>query len=279
MASWEAPAKLNLSLLVSAPRSDGYHPINSVVQTIEWCDQLVVEQVGEERLEVSGAEIDPDENLVTRVLDAVRGRADVEPLSIELVKEIPSEAGLGGGSSDAAAMLKFIESRGWLESSTVAEVAIALGADIPLFFSGGTQLVSGVGHELSEAQPLSGFVVAVVVPPFGLSTAEVYRRWDDLEGPEGDVVPDASLPPQLRGLMPMRNDLLPAALDLEPLLGDFMADVRQVWGSAVALTGSGSACFGYLPTLDEASDAAESVSHLTSRRKAAELRPHGVAPA
>jgi len=116
----------------------------------------------------------------------------------------------------------------------------------------------------------------VVIPEFGLSTKDVYARWDRLEGPQGDDVPVGLLPPSLRDRMPMRNDLLPAALDVEPLLGDFMADVSGVWGTAVCLTGSGTACFGYFATLDEATDAASAVSHLAREGRGVELRDHGV---
>ena len=77
----------------------------------------------------------------------------------------------------------------------------------------------------------------------------------------------------------MRNDLLPAALDLEPRLGDFMADVASVWGTPVCLTGSGSACFGYFATVAEATDAADAVAHLTRVARGVELRDHGVARA
>jgi 4-diphosphocytidyl-2C-methyl-D-erythritol kinase len=127
-------------------------------------------------------------------------------------------------------------------------------------------------HELAD------FAVAVVVPDFGLGTADVYSKWDELEGPESEPIPDGHLPPSLRGEMPMRNDLLPAALALEPQLGDFMADVRSIWNAPVCLTGSGSACFGYFPSFDEATEASSAVSDLCSVARGVALRDHGVAP-
>ena len=137
-------------------------------------------------------------------------------------------------------------------------------------------MMTGIGHELEEVSAATGFAAAIVVPEFGLATVDVYRRWDEMEGPVGDEVVDDRLPPSLRGRMPMRNDLLPAALDLEPLLGDFIADVGAVWGATVCLTGSGSACFGYFPTLDEAQDAAEAVSAMTREGRGVALRSRGV---
>ncbi len=279
MVSIESPAKLNLSLLVSPPRTDGYHPIHSIAQTIDWCDELRVEpsEEGRDTLEIEGADLDPEDNLVIKTLHGVRQVAEVPPLMMSLSKRIPMEAGLGGGSSNAAAILEFVADRGWLEREQMASVASSVGADVSLFLSGGTVEMSGIGDSIEAMRPLAGFAFAVVVPEFGLSSAEVYRRWDEMEGPEGEVVPDHHLPPGLRDSMPMRNDLLPAAIDLEPQLAELMAEMRQRWDTAVCLTGSGSACFGYFASVDEAADAARSVSDLVRLGRGVALRGHGVA--
>lgn len=277
MSVYESPAKLNLSLLVSSPRNDGYHPIESLVQTIEWCDRLSVEEgEGSDDLDIVGSDLAVDGNLVLSTLSALRELAPVPPVSIVLEKEIPIEAGLGGGSSNAATILKAAEAQNWATSEEVALTANSVGADVSLFLVGGSLDVTGIGDVVEPHRPLDGFAVAVVVPGFGFSTADVYRRWDELEGPEGDVVPGSQLPPPLRDQMPMRNDLLPAALDIDSRIGDFMADVRRVWGATVSLTGSGSACFGYFPSVEEAEQAADAVSHLTLTGKGTALRPHGV---
>ena len=277
MKSYEAPAKLNLSLHVDPPRSDGFHPLQSLVQTIEWCDTLTFEE-GEsiDTLEVSGADVDAEDNLVLRAMKSVRKTASFPPQAITLDKQIPIEAGLGGGSSDAAATL-MAAADSKISESDLGEMAAALGADVPLFLVGGTLQMSGVGGVVDPVRPLSEFALAVVVPEFGLSTQDVYEKWDKLEGPIGDVVSDASLPPALRYEMPMRNDLVPAALEIEPRFGDFMADLRDLWSVAVCMTGSGSACFGYFGSLEEAEDAAGAVEHLTSDGRGVELRPRGVA--
>lgn len=272
MTVYEAPAKLNLSLLVSPPRPDGYHPLDSLVQTIEWCDRLRVEP-GEGRDDLGS---DIEDNLVEKALRALRNVAEVPPLAMELDKQIPVAAGLGGGSADAAAALVAGAEAGRIPRSGLHEVASRVGADVAFFLDGGTVMMSGVGYELEAVRPADGFAVAVVVPNFGLLTKDVYARWDELEGPAGDAVPDDELPPSLRGRMPMRNDLLPAALDLEPLLGDFMGDVAALWGSTVCLTGSGSACFGYFSSLDEATDAASAVAHLARESRGVALRDRGV---
>ena len=281
MTTYESPAKLNLALLVFPPQSDGYHPLRSTVQTIEWCDRITFEiGQGSDQLEVAGQpEVPVEDNLVLKALAALREESDFPPLSVVLEKEIPVEAGLGGGSSNAAAVLAEAMSHGWVDSARAALVTRSIGADVALFAVGGTLDMSGIGDAIKPLDPLEDFAVAVVVPEFGISTASVYRRWDALEGPIGDVVPDDDLPPTLRDQMPMRNDLLPAALSVEPRLGDFMADVGNVWGTSVCLTGSGSACFGYFASVGEAEHAARSVEGLAAQARGVALRPHGVAPA
>jgi 4-diphosphocytidyl-2-C-methyl-D-erythritol kinase len=273
MTTYEAPAKVNLSLLVSPPRSDGYHPLESIVQTVEWCDLLEVElgQEGRDTLES-----DLEDNLVEKALGRLRESVEVPPLALTLTKSIPIAAGLGGGSADAAAALLAGSDFGSASRDDLPEVAHQVGADVALFLTGGSLMMTGVGYEIEVIEPPGDFAVAIVVPDFGLETKEVYKRWDALEGPLGPAVDDGQLPPALRGGMPMRNDLLPAALDLDPRLGDFIADVASEWGTTVCLTGSGSACFGYFATLDEAADAAAAVADLTRESRGVELRGHGV---
>lgn len=279
MTRYEAPAKLNLSLHVSPPVTGGRHPLDSIVQTIEWCDRLEVTP-GEppDSVEVRGRGFETEENLVLTALREARSEMEFPPLQVVLDKDIPIAAGLGGGSSDAAAAL--LAARDLAGSRTdLTAIATRVGGDVPLFLTGGTLRMTGFGEEIEALRALAGFAVAVVQPDFGLDTAEVYRRWDDLEGPLGEPVPDRHLPPGLRDGMPMRNDLLPAALDLEPRLGDFMADVRSVWETAVSLTGSGSACFGYFATVDEAGDAAVSAEAMCSIARGVGLRDGGVSRA
>jgi 4-diphosphocytidyl-2-C-methyl-D-erythritol kinase len=273
MSTYEAPAKLNLSLIVSPPRDDGYHPIESLVQTVEWCDLLEVERGQEGR---DTFESDFDDDLVERAMGELRVTFDVPPLAMSLAKVIPVAAGMGGGSSDAAAALMAGSDFGRLDRTLLPPIAARVGADVPLFLTGGTLMVAGIGDDVNVMQPLVDTAVAIVVPEFGIATKDVYERWDAMEGPEGSAVPDDRLPPTLRGGRPMRNDLLPAALVVEPRLGDFMADVTSVWGTTVCLTGSGSACFGYFAAIDEAVDAAAAVAGQVKQGRGVSLRPFGV---
>lgn len=278
MTVYESPAKLNLNLLVEAPRADGLHPLQSLVQTVDWLDQLEVEESDEDDLVIEGADLDSEDNLVIRSLNAIRARGFVPPLNIRLDKQIPIGTGLGGGSSNAAAMLLAAAEMGRIPRSVAEDVAPSIGADVPLFLIGGTVLLTGIGDQVESLRPLTGFGMAVAVPPFEMSTVEVYRRWDEMGGPEGEPIAPRLLPPGLRDGMPIRNDLVPAAVHIEPALADFMADLRMHWGGPVLMTGSGSGCFGFFPDHEEAADAGRSVENLGRAAVGARLRSNGVAP-
>lgn len=256
-----AHAKVNLALTVNAPSADGYHPLRGVFQSVSLADTVHVSPASEDAIVVSNDEAPADEtNLAWRAVETVRRAVRIaQPFAVELVKEIPAGAGLGGGSADAAAALGLMARRYRLDEDAAAEIAEGLGADVPFAFVGGTMLAEGRGERLTPMPALSGFALAIVVPPFSMSTPAVFRRWDELGGPEGLPIPDSALPPTLRGGLPLRNDLLPAAVSLDRRVGEWQAELAERWGTHVAMTGSGSALFAFFPTPDEARDAAEAV--------------------
>ena len=276
MTRWEAPGKLNLPADLAA-EADGYHPLQSLVQTIEWCDPRFrgVEE-RDDLIVIEHPDIDPEDNLVSRA--ATRPfREGLPKQRVVVDKVLPTGAGVGGGSSNAAATLMAAAGIAGLGRADVAPLAVTLGADVPLFLTGGTLHMGGIGEVIAPQQPLTGLAFAVAVPVFRLDTREVYREWDRLEGPQGETLPEGALPPALRDGMPIRNDLTPAAMSVEPQLAEFMAELRSRWGQPVLLTGSGSGCFGMFPGLDEAVDAAGAVSDLCRVSVGVEPRPRGVA--
>ncbi len=283
MADWTAPAKINLSLELGSVDGSGYHPLRSLVQTIDWLDHLTVEASDEDRLEIEGAALPHDgDNLVWRAVEALApgsatGPAGRPRLDIRLIKRIGVAAGLGGGSSDAAAALSATAEIVGRSAEDVARVAPAVGADVPLFLVGGTLMMEGRGERISPLRPLAGFAVGVVVPPFELSTPIVYRTWDRLGEPRGRDLPDRGLPPALRAYGGLRNDLTPAALHLESELSDWIADMEKLWGRPVAMSGSGPSLFAFFADLDEASAAAREAPLLSRAAMGADLRPFGVA--
>jgi len=257
----KAFAKVNLTLAVYSPSADGYHPLSGIFQSVSLFDTVLVGRASEDQVTVSNDEAPADEsNLAFKAVDAVRRLARVStPMAVDVVKRIPSGAGLGGGSADAAAALGLMSDRYGIDEEAIADIAESLGADVPFSYVGGSCRVEGRGERLTMIEPIGGFALAMVVPPFSLSTPEVFRRWDLLGGPIGDVMPDSGLPPRLRGDLPIRNDLYPAAVAVDPRVAEWKAELEGLWGTAVAMTGSGSALFSYFATLDEANDAVRAV--------------------
>jgi 4-diphosphocytidyl-2-C-methyl-D-erythritol kinase len=263
-----APAKLTLDLRVTGTRPDGYHELEAEMVALDLADTLFVGPgdglVIEADLAAPGERMQapvpisagPD-NLVSRALAAVDRRA-----SVRLVKRIPAGAGLGGGSSDAAAILR------WAGCDDVG-VAARLGADVPFCLRGGRALVTGIG-EVVAPLPFVARSFVLCLPPFGVDTAAVYRMWDHL---------------RLRGarLDPAEgNDLTPAALVVEPRLARWRDVLGEVSGQSPRLAGSGSTWF-VEGTLDEVGLSGRSALALGHERavliESATLPPHPVGPA
>jgi len=190
-----AHAKINLTLDVGPRRPDGYHDIRSVMQTLALHDTLTVTRTPERPgvvLEVTGDEaggVPADaSNLVVqaavRLQKSAAARAaltaEQSGLHILLEKRIPTQAGMGGGSSDAAAALLVVSELLDLHFSLrrLTELAATLGADVPFFLDGGTALVEGVGEQITLLPPFAPFDVVVVKPPVGVSTARAYAALD-----------------------------------------------------------------------------------------------------
>jgi 4-diphosphocytidyl-2-C-methyl-D-erythritol kinase len=180
-------------------------------------------------------------------------------LSLHLHKRVAVAAGLGGGSADAAAGLVAATRLLRSPEGAAARLAPDLGSDVPFCLIGGTAWMEGRGEVVTPVPFRPDYALAVAVPPFEVPTASVYRRWDALEEPSGTPVSGRHVPPSLRACEDLANDLLPAALDLHPALGDWMGDLSHRWGRPVLLTGSGPACFGFFGDEDEAGSAAGAV--------------------
>ncbi len=212
-----APAKLTWTLRITGVRADGYHLIDAEMITLDLADELVVEH-GRSGIDVTGpyAEGVPldDRNLVAKALR----RAGVDA-AVRIDKRIPHGGGLGGGSADAAAVLR------WL-GVTDRGVALELGADVPFCLVGGRARVRGIGERV-EQLAFEPRVVTLVVPPLHVPTPAVYQRWDDLGGPAGDA----------------GNDLEPAALAVQPLLEVWRDRIGNVAGERPILAGSGATWF------------------------------------
>ena len=213
-----APAKLTLSLRVTGVRDDGYHEIESEMVTVDLFDELTFTEGGSGlTIEGGGPDVvDNPQNLVNRAMMFVGRHAHVH-----LTKRIPSQAGLGGGSADAGAVLRWA---GW----TDIEAAAKLGADVPFCVVGGRAKVSGIGERV-EPLPFVSKTITLFTSDIECSTPVVYQMWDDLGGPVG----------------PWANDLEPAALRVAPELVAFRDWVGEETGEQPHLAGSGSTWFVY----------------------------------
>jgi 4-diphosphocytidyl-2-C-methyl-D-erythritol kinase len=276
---WEAPAKINLSLEIRSPDRDGMHPLRSMVQAIEWCDLLDVEESDEDYLEIDGADLPDDgDNLVWKAVTALRRTLGQErpSLHIKLTKAIAVAAGLGGGSSDAAASMLALAAIRKASVDLVSETAPTVGADVPFFLVGGTAWIEGYGEQITEARiDTESWALAIAVPDFELRTADVYQAWDRIEEPIGPALDGRALPPSLREHGPFRNDLTPAAMALRPDLGDWMADIADAWERPVAMSGSGPSLFAFFADSDEAEGAVKALSRSVRASRATRPRRTG----
>ncbi|HEY7582999.1 MAG TPA: hypothetical protein VIB78_05200 [Acidimicrobiia bacterium] len=276
MSVWEAPAKVNLSLEVGPREATGLHPVRSLVLCIDWSDILHFEEADEDNLQVVGADLPDDgKNLIWKAVSVLR-QGSRPQLAVRLEKAIAVAAGLGGGSSDAAATLAALADLTSRDDEAIRSAAIEVGADVALFLRGGLQRMEGYGERLTREKAIPDFAVAVAVPPFELETAQVYERWDSVGEPSGAELEGRRLPPSLRLLGPLRNDLTSAAIDLQPELADYIAELSGTWEQPVLMSGSGPALFGLFPDLSEASDAAAAVPSTYRQRQAAVPRSNGV---
>lgn len=274
-----APAKINLYLRVGPRRDDGFHPLMSWMVTVGLFDSLIFERTRGEGIALScdRASIPVDEsNLISRaarLLAAQLARRKegsvlgVGGAAIKLLKRIPVGAGLGGGSSDAARTLVALNHLWQLGLDVLAlePVAAELGSDVVFFLHQPSADCRGRGERVTPIAPPGPKAAVLICPPYGLSTPQVYRAFDDLGLGDGSVVvtvPDWSQWSQLSAghLLPLLvNDLEPAAFAVQPDLGKLRAQLESAMGQIVRMSGSGSSLFTLYDTMAEAESAVDQV--------------------
>lgn len=262
-----APAKLNLFLHITGRRDDGYHLLQSVFMLVDWCDTLHVELRGDGQLsrEDLTTELPPDD-LVLRAARALQAHAAPgQGAHIGVAKHVPAQAGMGGGSSDAATCLLALN-RLWglnLPLSTLSQIGLTLGADVPFFLCGHNAWVEGIGEKIQPiALPAERFVV--VKPPEGLDTRLIFSA-SDLERatPVAIITGFAADHKQSevknldeRVLDFGHNDLQPVAQRLCPAVTDAI-DWLGAQGFKARMTGSGSSVFARMQQLSQDAELAE----------------------
>jgi 4-diphosphocytidyl-2-C-methyl-D-erythritol kinase len=248
-----APAKLNLCLRLGPLRPDGYHRVTTLVQAIDLYDELELEPAAE--TVVDGF---PGDTLVRAALDALG-----EARRVRLEKRIPVAAGLGGGSSDAAAVLRAL--RGERSPNELHELARAIGTDVPFFLSGAeTGFCTGRGdrvHALPDFPRGHAFVIAPAAE--GLSTADVYAAAAPnpaFRAVEGELIRRMHTVRRVEDVAAlMANDLEQAALGMRPEVRATLDRLRGAGALAAQVTGSGPTAFGLFPHRDSAEEAAAAI--------------------
>ena len=236
-----ARAKINPFLAVGPPDARGWHPLRTIFQEVDLADALIVEEAEAESITFSVAGI-PERNTITRTLELLRERTTIPPLRIHVEKRIPAESGLGGGSADAAAILRHLGR----DLPDLAEIALRVGADVPFFLVGGRARAEGYGERLTPLPDLPRRPLVLARPEEGCPTAAMFGELDAAprdfrEFPEGDR---------------LYNDFERVA----PCASLDLIDRLLVHGAEDAgLTGSGSVVFGRFADDGEADRASEAM--------------------
>ena len=252
--SIRAHAKINLDLRVLGPRPDGYHELRTVFQAISLHDTITcIPREGPFAIECATAGLPLDDtNLIWRAAAALwralRRDAPVRDMVIRLEKRIPVQAGLGGGSADAAATLIAL-ARAWhvpVRPSQLTDVAATLGADVPFFLAGGTALGLGRGDEIYPLADLPRHWIVLLIPGFGVSSSEAFGWYAAERDVVRAVMPE---PQQVPGPWPSRaaqmiNDLEAPIIRHHPEIDQMKGALRRAGALAAAMSGSGSAVFG-----------------------------------
>lgn len=238
-----APAKLNLFLHVTGRRADGYHLLQSVFMLIDWCDTLHFEQRTDGRIgrHDLGAAL-PTDDLITRAATLLQQAAGCTlGADISILKRIPAQAGMGGGSSDAASTLLALN-RLWklhLPLRQLEQLGLQLGADVPFFLRGRNAWVEGVGEQITPIDlPAARF--CVLKPPAGLETASIFRHPQLERSTKPATMAVFAADPYGFG----HNDLQPVAKLLCPEVSKAI-DMLESLGLQARMTGSGSAVFAH----------------------------------
>ena len=267
-----APGKINLVLRVLDRRSDGYHNLISVMQTVELADTISAQEVpgsSEIRLSCEGADLPVgQENLVYRAAQAVSRRLKRSPgLHIRLQKQLPVAAGVGGGSSDAAATIEALAvlfETGWSQVE-MAEIGEGLGSDVPFFFYAPTALVEGRGERVTSFRVEGKRWLILVNPGIAISTAWAYGKLVESRSGTGASRPfrstlsgPADFPHAWDQWLPLiENDFQTVMEGIYPMIRDLRLRLQGYGAQAAMLCGSGSSVFGIFSSEQEAKQAAD----------------------
>lgn len=254
-----AKAKINLTLHVDSKINDishsqyGYHPLNSLVVFSDIADEVLIVPSKENKISITGPfghMLNANESNST--IQALKG-IDCSPQHIKLVKNLPVSAGIGGGSANAAAVMRIFNSES-------IQVAMSLGADVPVCLFSKTAQMSGIGENLSFLPGLGQVNAVLVNPRVSISTANVFNAFDEMSVKGGSILPSSAEGSLLLRAINGRNDLEAAAISLEPVIGDVLSVINNQTGCCLArMSGSGPTCYGLFKDASASLNAANAI--------------------
>ncbi len=264
--SIKAPAKINLFLDITGKLPNGYHEIASVMQTVDIFDYVKIAKAEEITVKCSRSELDGEGNIAYKAAKLFFEHGEISSgAQIYIEKHIPSEAGMAGGSADAAAVLKGLNmlfDEHFTEEELCA-IGAKCGADVPFCIKGGTALCEGIGEKLTELPNMPDCWLLIIKPDFGMSTVESYKYYDehglfDLEHPDKSHILSALAENSLSGVAKEVYNVLEHAVK-SPLIGEIKESMLKNGAMASMMTGSGTAVFGIFADIDSAVAAKEGV--------------------
>lgn len=258
----QAYAKINLTLGVRAKRADGYHELDMLMQTVSLQDTVTVLRAHEVTVTASGMLL-PYNNTLRTAAELYQSYTGHGAL-IHVVKRIPSEAGLGGGSADAGAVLRALDVLyGEVDRATLKDIARKVGADVPFCLTGGLCRAEGIGEKLTPLRPMPLHLV-IAKPEKGVSTGALFRSLTlPRQLPDTERAMAAIAKGDLDTLcQTLENALEEPAVALVPEIGELRERLLALGAVGARMTGSGSAVFGLFRTQEEAEAAAKALSDI-----------------
>ncbi|MCF1434790.1 4-(cytidine 5'-diphospho)-2-C-methyl-D-erythritol kinase [Agrobacterium vitis] len=261
-----AAAKINLALHVTGRRDDGYHLLDTLVTFAEHGDVITVETARQDEFTLSGRfagqlqSENPAGNLVIRARDLLRTATlakgmPAPPVALSLQKNLPIASGIGGGSADAAATLRALQ-RLWvshLEPAALEDLALKLGADVPMCLASTSLRATGIGEALTPLPALPRFGLLLGNPLQAVSTPAIFKAMTRRDNPPIGPLPTLmDQDPWIETLRRLRNDLQPAAETLCPHIAELSRMIEATSALVTRMSGSGATCFGLYPTYDAA---------------------------
>ncbi|MCC3303381.1 4-(cytidine 5'-diphospho)-2-C-methyl-D-erythritol kinase [Sneathiella sp. HT1-7] len=263
-----ARSKVNLFLHVTGKRNDGYHLLESLVVFPEWGDRITVKKGKSITLEVTGPFSQligsTEENLAFKAAHLLkREGGSNEGARIVLEKNLPVAAGIGGGSADAAAVLKSLNVL-WnigFSNNRLGQIGLALGADVPVCLYGKPAMMSGIGEQISGLREFPKFNILLVNPGISASTGDVFSQLTISEKiTSSDDFSGRTARELFIGLAAMRNDLEAPALEVAPVIDAVLSSIKEQKGCHLArMSGSGATCFGLFEEEEAAEMAARDI--------------------